>query len=230
MHQRVHSQICTMRQCLSHYPICPLNPICTVWYTGIPWDVLYVPPLTHTVVHVSPISSVPCGKLGSHCPLCTVWYTGILWDVLRVPTLSYISVPSHLYHVVHWDPMGCTMGTTTDPHCPTYPICTMWYTGIPWDVPWVPPLTHTVPHVHPIPSHLYHVVQWDPMGCTMGTTTDPHCPTCPSHPICTMWYTGIPWHVPWVPPLTHTVPHAHPIPSVPCGTLGSHGMYHGHHH
>ena len=60
----------------------------------------------------------------------------------------------------------------------------------------------TVPHVRPIPS-----VHWDPMGCTMGTTTDPHCPTCPSHPICTMWYTEIPWDVPWVPPLTHTVLH-----------------------
>ena len=212
MHQRAHSQICTMRQCLSQCPICP--------------------PLSHLyqVVQWDPMGCTTCTTTDPHCPTCpfhlscTMWYTG-----------------------------------TTDPHCPTcpsHPICTMWYNGIPWDVPWAPPLTHTVPHVRPIPSvpcgtmgshgmyhghhhwptlshmsvpsHLYHVVHWDPMGCTMGTTTGPQCPTCPSHPICTMWYTGIPWDVPWAPPLAHSVPHVRPIPSVPCGTLGSHGMYHGH--
>ena len=40
------------------------------------------------------------------------------------------------------------------------------------------------------------MIHLDPMGCPALHTIEPTSPICPSHPICTMWCTGIPWDVP----------------------------------
>ena len=121
--------------------------------------------------------------------LSTVCFPGIPWNC---PCVHQRAMPSHL-------PIPCHL-------YPSHPIfCIMRHTGIPWDIPCV---HHVYTREHPllsILSHLYYVVHCDPMGC----------------PICTHVYT---WDI--CTPESCALPPIHPIPSVPCGTLGSHGASH----
>ena len=87
---------------------------------------------THSVPHIHPVQSVPCGTLGchgtSHCiPLhtlsptytsrtkCTMWDSGMPWYIPLHPTphtQSHIYIPYQMYHMVHLvRDVHCTCGT-----------------------------------------------------------------------------------------------------------------------
>ena len=97
----------------------------------IPWDIPCVHMCTPESPPIYPIPSLPCGTLGSH---------GMFQAYTRELCI---------------------------PTCPSHPICTMWYTGIPSDVPCVHMCTSESCAFPPV--HLYHMAHWDPMGCPTCT-------------------------------------------------------------
>ena len=153
----------------------------------------WIPLNTHSVPHVHPVLSVPCGTLGSQgtshsptCPSrtkCTVWDSGIPWYIPLDPTphtQSHMSIPYQVYHVGLWDPM-------------VHPIASH--------------STHSVPHVHPVSN----VPCW-----TLGSQGTSHwiplhtlSPTCPSCTKCTMLDSGIPWYIPFHPIPSHSTHSVH---------------------